>query len=167
MPEATAAAPASGFRPSVFVQITPDNFVTIVCHRSEMGQGVRSSLPALIADELGASMTRVKVVQGDADKAYGDQNTDGSSSVRQSFTELRYLGATARARGLLDDKGLPWRLHVALGEPAERIIHRAVRISASGIVIGSRGLGVTESLLLGSVTSKLMHQGGPPLAIVP
>lgn len=93
---AAAAAPASGFRPSVFVQITPDNFVTIVCHRSEMGQGVRSSLPALIADELGASMTRVKVVQGDADKAYGDQNTDGSSSVRQSFTELRYLGATAR-----------------------------------------------------------------------
>lgn len=94
---AAAAAPASGFRPSVFVQITPDNFVTIVCHRSEMGQGVRSSLPALIADELGASMTRVKVVQGDADKAYGDQNTDGSSSVRQSFAELRYLGATARA----------------------------------------------------------------------
>ncbi len=92
-----AAAPASGFRPSVFVHIAPDNLVTIVCHRSEMGQGVRSSLPVLIADELGASMTHVKVVQGDADTAYGDQNTDGSSSVRKAFAELRYLGATARA----------------------------------------------------------------------
>jgi isoquinoline 1-oxidoreductase beta subunit len=92
-----AAAPAAGdFRPSVFIRITADNLVTIVCHRSEMGQGVRSSLPALIADELGASMAHVKVVQGDADKAYGDQNTDGSSSIRQSFSELRYLGATAR-----------------------------------------------------------------------
>ena len=92
-----AAAPAAGdFRPSVFIRITADNLVTIVCHRSEMGQGVRSSLPVLIADELGASMAHVKVVQGDADKAYGDQNTDGSSSIRQSFSELRYLGATAR-----------------------------------------------------------------------
>lgn len=96
---ADPAAPSAlaGFRPSVFVHVAPDGTVTIVCHRSEMGQGVRSSLPVLIADELGASMSRVKVVQGDGDEAYGDQNTDGSSSVRKRFEDLRYLGATARA----------------------------------------------------------------------
>ncbi|RYE91629.1 MAG: xanthine dehydrogenase family protein molybdopterin-binding subunit, partial [Myxococcales bacterium] len=67
-----------------------------VCHRSEMGQGVRSSLPVLIADELGADMARVTIVQGDGDKAYGDQNTDGSSSVRKRFGDLRAAGAAAR-----------------------------------------------------------------------
>ncbi len=79
----------------------------------------------------------------------------------------RALGATARARDLLDARGLPWRLHVALGEPAERIIHRAVRISASGIVIGSRGLNAIESLLFGSVAYKVMHLSPLPVLVVP
>ena len=79
----------------------------------------------------------------------------------------RALGATARARDLLDAKDLPWRLHVALGEPAERIFHRAVRISASGIVIGSRGLNVVESLLFGSVAYKVMHLSPVPVMVVP
>ena len=96
MPTAFPPLPDKGFRPNVFVHVAPDGLVTMVNHRSEMGQGVRSSLPVLIADELGADMARVKIVQGDGDKAYGDQNTDGSSSVRKIFDELRYVGATAR-----------------------------------------------------------------------
>ena len=84
-----SSATASGHRPrpNVFVHVGPDGIVTIVCARSEMGQGVRSTLPALIADELGAEMARVKIVQADGDKAYGDQNTDGSSSVRKAFAD--------------------------------------------------------------------------------
>ena len=70
--------------------------MTIVCHRSEMGQGIRSSLPVLIADELGAQMARVKIVQADGDKAYGDQNTDGSNSIRGIYEDMRRVGATAR-----------------------------------------------------------------------
>ena len=70
--------------------------MTIVCHRSEMGQGIRSSLPVLIADELGAEMARVTIVQADGDKAYGDQNTDGSNSVRGIYEDMRRVGATAR-----------------------------------------------------------------------
>ncbi|PTL85917.1 xanthine dehydrogenase family protein molybdopterin-binding subunit [Vitiosangium sp. GDMCC 1.1324] len=96
MPAVYPPLPAQGFRPTVFVHVAPDGVMTIVCHRSEMGQGVRSSLPVLIADELGADLARVKVTQGDGDSAYGDQNTDGSSSVRMFFTDLRYVGATAR-----------------------------------------------------------------------
>lgn len=95
-PTSWPAVPEGGLRPGAFVHVAPDGTVTIVCHRSEMGQGVRSSLPVLIADELGADMARVKIVQGDGDKAYGDQNTDGSSSVRKQFADLRKAGAAAR-----------------------------------------------------------------------
>ena len=87
---------APGLNPNAFVHVAPDGTVTIVCHRSEMGQGIRSSLPVLIADELGADMARVKIVQADGDKKYGDQNTDGSNSVRGIYYDMRRAGATAR-----------------------------------------------------------------------
>ncbi|TMB22579.1 MAG: xanthine dehydrogenase family protein molybdopterin-binding subunit, partial [Deltaproteobacteria bacterium] len=86
----------SGFDPNVFVHVATDGLVTLVCARSEMGQGVRSTIPALLADELGADMARVKLVQGDADKKYGDQKTDGSTSIRKGYEGLRQAGATAR-----------------------------------------------------------------------
>ena len=79
---ASQSPAASGLAPNVFVHIAPDSTVSIVCHRSEMGQGIRSSLPVVLADELGADWSRVRVVQGDADVRYGDQNTDGSRSVQ-------------------------------------------------------------------------------------
>ncbi|WP_164002793.1 xanthine dehydrogenase family protein molybdopterin-binding subunit [Pyxidicoccus caerfyrddinensis] len=85
-----------GLNPNAFVHVAPDGLVTIVCHRSEMGQGIRSSLPVLIADELGADMARVRILQADGNKAYGDQNTDGSSSVRGIYDDMRRAGATAR-----------------------------------------------------------------------
>ncbi|MDB4964979.1 MAG: Isoquinoline 1-oxidoreductase beta subunit [Myxococcales bacterium] len=94
--DAAEEAKAPGLNPNPFVHVGFDGLVTIVCARSEMGQGVRSSLPVLIADELGATLARVKVVQADGDAKYGDQNTDGSSSVRNFFDDLRRAGATAR-----------------------------------------------------------------------
>jgi isoquinoline 1-oxidoreductase beta subunit len=60
---APAAATVHDFSPNVFIHISPDNQVTIICHRSEMGQGIRSSLPVLIADELGADTRTIKIVQ--------------------------------------------------------------------------------------------------------
>jgi isoquinoline 1-oxidoreductase beta subunit len=88
---------AAGLNPNVFVHVAPDGMVTIVCHRSEMGQGIRSSLPVLIADELGAQMGRVKIQQAVGDKKYGDQNTDGSNSIRGLYEDMRLMGATARS----------------------------------------------------------------------
>jgi isoquinoline 1-oxidoreductase beta subunit len=93
-PGSPPASPA--LKPNVFVHVATDGLVTIVCHRSEMGQGIRSSLPVLIADELGADMARVRIVQADGDKAYGDQNTDGSNSIRGIYEDMRRMGATAR-----------------------------------------------------------------------
>ncbi|TMA27383.1 MAG: xanthine dehydrogenase family protein molybdopterin-binding subunit [Deltaproteobacteria bacterium] len=91
------ASSGAGLTPNVFVHVAPDGAVTIVCHRSEMGQGVRSTLPALLADELGADPQRVRIDQADGDKKYGDQNTDGSSSIRNRYEELRRVAAAARA----------------------------------------------------------------------
>lgn len=88
---------SEGFRPNVFVHLAGDGALTIVCARSEMGQGVRSTIPALIADELGADPARVVIEQAVGDKKYGDQNTDGSSSIRNAYDDLRRAGATARA----------------------------------------------------------------------
>ena len=83
--------------PRLFVEIAADGTVSIICIRSEMGQGVRTSVALVVADELGADWARVKVRQapGDEEK-YGNQNTDGSRSLRQSFLALRRAGAAAR-----------------------------------------------------------------------
>src|SRR3954447_3837084 len=89
-------AKVPGLNPNAFIHLGPDGIVTIVCQRSEMGQGIRSSLPVLIADELGADMGRATIRQADGDAAYGDQNTDGSNSVRSIFDDMRRVGATAR-----------------------------------------------------------------------
>ena len=83
--------------PHLFVAIAPDGTVTVTCIRSEMGQGVRTSVALVVADELGADWARVKVAQAVGDEPrYGNQNTDGSRSLRQSFAALRRAGAAAR-----------------------------------------------------------------------
>src|SRR5467141_2889779 len=82
--------------PSVYVAIDTDGTAYIVAHRSEMGNGVRTSLPRIVADELDADWARVKVVQATGDEKYGDQDTDGSHSVVSVFVTLREAGATAR-----------------------------------------------------------------------
>jgi isoquinoline 1-oxidoreductase beta subunit len=94
--KAKAGDPRVGLEPNVFVHVAPDGQVTLVCARSEMGQGVRSTIPALMADELGANPSRVRIEQADGDKRYGDQNTDGSSSIRNAYDDLRRAAATAR-----------------------------------------------------------------------
>ncbi|NMP30909.1 xanthine dehydrogenase family protein molybdopterin-binding subunit [Thalassotalea sp. M1531] len=96
MPKALASGAATKFEPSVYVHINSDNTVGIVVHRSEMGQGIRTSIPMIVADELEADWQQVQVIQGLGDKKYGSQNTDGSRSVRRFYQPLREAGATAR-----------------------------------------------------------------------
>jgi isoquinoline 1-oxidoreductase subunit beta len=83
--------------PLVFVAIGEDGIVSIVCHRSEMGQGVRTGMPMIVADELEADWKRVRVVQATGDeKRFGNQDTDGSRSTRHFFEPMRRCGAAAR-----------------------------------------------------------------------
>lgn len=79
----------------------------------------------------------------------------------------RALEATARARAVLEAANLPWRMHVAMGDPAERILELAARLNVSGIVIGSRGLNAVEGLLFGSVAYKVVHLSRVPVVVVP
>ena len=124
VPEARAEGPKVVLEehPSLFVQIAPDGGVKIVCQRSEMGQGVRSSIPALIADELGADMARVTIVQADGDKKYGDQNTDGSHSIRGQYDALRKIGAAARMM-LVAAAAKEWRVKEATCEVRDHAVH--------------------------------------------
>jgi isoquinoline 1-oxidoreductase subunit beta len=91
-----ALAPAKEWSPSVYLGIEPDGTVIIIAHRSEMGTGIRTALPMVAADELEADWQRVRIEQALGDPKYGDQNTDGSKSIREFYLPLRQAGATAR-----------------------------------------------------------------------
>ncbi|MEM9588774.1 MAG: molybdopterin cofactor-binding domain-containing protein, partial [Planctomycetota bacterium] len=89
-------ASVDDFAPDFFVSVAPDSTVTILAHRSEMGTGIRTMLPRIVADELEADWDRVVIQQAPGDKRLGDQNTDGSNSIRFFFDRMRVAGATAR-----------------------------------------------------------------------
>lgn len=91
-----ADADNAAFHPSVYVGIQPDGQVIIVVHRSEMGTGIRTSLPMVLADELEADWKRVRIEQAIGDRKYGSQNTDGSNSIVGFYQPFRQAGATAR-----------------------------------------------------------------------
>jgi isoquinoline 1-oxidoreductase beta subunit len=97
------------FHPNLFVGIQRDGTVFIVAHRSEMGTAIRTSLPLVLADELDADWKRVKIDQAIGDKRYGEQNTDGSRSVRNFFDTMRQGGATARWM-LIQAAALQWKV---------------------------------------------------------
>ncbi len=85
------------FEPSVYLRIGEDGIVTVIVHRSEMGQGVRTGLAMAMADELEADWGSVRIEQAIGDAKYGDQNTDGSTSIRNGgWMKFREAGAAAR-----------------------------------------------------------------------
>jgi isoquinoline 1-oxidoreductase beta subunit len=96
-PSATALAASAPFEPNAWLCIDPDGAVTITVARSELGQGVRTSLAMIVAEELDADWSTVRVAPAVADPKYGNMTTAGSSSVRGSWERLRRAGATARA----------------------------------------------------------------------
>lgn len=112
--------------PLVFVAIDEYNTVTIVCHRSEMGQGIRTSLPMVVADELDANWLHVKVEQAPADEEkYGNQDTDGSRSMRHFFMPMRRVGAAARQM-LQTAAAERWKVPVQeVKAEMHRIVHTA------------------------------------------
>jgi isoquinoline 1-oxidoreductase beta subunit len=111
--------------PLAFVAIADDGTVTIVCHRSEMGQGVRTSMPMIVADELEADWKRVRVAQAPGDeRRFGNQDTDGSRSTRHFFDPMRRCGAAARA---MLEAAAADRWRVPVGEVEARnheVVHR-------------------------------------------
>jgi isoquinoline 1-oxidoreductase subunit beta len=98
--------------PRIFVAISPDGLVTVTCHRQEMGQGVRTSIAMVVADELDADWSRVRVAQAQGNEPrYGNQDTDGSRSLRHFFMPMRRAGAAARTM-LEQAAAAQWRVPV-------------------------------------------------------
>jgi len=94
----TKAASVNTFSPSEFIRITSNGNITLISHRPEIGQGVKTALPMIIAEELDVDWEQVNIEQAHADtKAFGLQTAGGSQSVRKDYKRLRKLGATARA----------------------------------------------------------------------
>ncbi|MCY1012484.1 molybdopterin-dependent oxidoreductase [Nannocystis pusilla] len=158
--KAAAEAEGAGLRPNLFVHVTPNGGVQIVCARSEMGQGVRSSLPVLIADELGADMSRVEVVQAPGDPAYGDQNTDGSHSVRGFYDALRKLGACARMM-LIAAAAKQWKVAPNTCTAHDHAVHHEASGRSLGfgeLAIAASKLPVPKDILL-RPKAELLHVG--------
>ena len=118
--------------PRVFVAIAPDGTVTILAHRAEMGTGVRTSLPLIVAEEMEADWARVKVVQAPGDEVkFGNQDTDGSRSTRHYLIPMREIGASAR---VMLEAAAAKRLGVPVTE-VKAVNHEVVH-SASGRHLG-------------------------------
>ena len=90
------ASGAADFEPDLWVSLLPSGEVKIVAHRSEMGTGIATALPMIVADEMEADWDRVTIEQAPGDARLGDQNTDGSRSVRQFYEIMRRVGASMR-----------------------------------------------------------------------
>ncbi|MEJ0018256.1 MAG: molybdopterin cofactor-binding domain-containing protein [Acetobacteraceae bacterium] len=126
-PVSQANAATATFMPNLFVAIAPTGQVTIVVSRSEMGTGIRTSLAMVLADELDADWHDVRVEQAQGDAKYGDQNTDGSKSIRLLLTTMREAGAAAR--------------HMLVAAAAQRwqVAATACHTEAGAVVLGAAG----------------------------
>src|SRR5271169_1006586 len=102
-----ASSGKESFSPNAYLRITPDNKVTIVVARSEMGQGVRTALPMILAEELEADWKEIEVEQAGASTLFGDQTTGGSASIRTTWDPMRKAGAAAREM-LISAAALNW-----------------------------------------------------------
>ena len=132
---ARAADASAAFAPNAWVRITPDDRITVVCGSAEMGQGVLTAIPMLLAEELDADWARVGVEQAPVDKAYanpmfGMQATGGSTTVRAHWEPLRKAGAAAREM-LVAAAAAQWQV-----EPASLRTERSRVIAADGRTLG-------------------------------
>ncbi|MFZ9747263.1 MAG: molybdopterin cofactor-binding domain-containing protein [Opitutaceae bacterium] len=137
------AAPAGGeFRPNAFIRIAPSGAVTIVSKQPEMGQGVKTSLPMIIAEQLEVPWSAVTIEQGDFnEKLYGGQSAGGSRSTPNNYDQFHLLGATVRTM-LVEAAAQTWKVPAAECRAVEgTVVHR------SGKKLGYGALAATAATL--------------------
>ena len=132
---AESLEPGGGFEPSAFLRLDADGAITIWANKSEMGQGVRTSLAMAVAEELDADWSKVKVQQASSAAKFGDLGiTGGSQSTRSTFKPYRVVGATAREM-LISAAAAKWKVDRATCK-AEKgfIVHGAKRLAYGELV---------------------------------
>jgi isoquinoline 1-oxidoreductase beta subunit len=133
---------ADAFSPNVFIRIGRDGVVTLVSKQPEIGQGIKTSLPMVIAEELEIDWKDVRIVQGDLNPAYGSQGAGGSTSTPTNYNDFHRLGATARTI-LVQAAGQTWGVPVS----ECRAAHGAVHHMPSGRKLGYGALVPAASTL--------------------
>jgi len=133
---------AGPWHAGVYLALDVDGVVSIIAHRSEMGTGIRTSLPMVVAEELEADWSRVRIVQAVGDEKYGSQNTDGSCSITDFMQAMRVAGATART---MLEQAAAARWQVPLGEVAAQA--HVVRHAPSGRTLAFGDLVTAASAL--------------------
>src|SRR5256885_8839682 len=141
-----AQAAEAEFKPNAYLQVGSDNVVTVVCGLSEMGQGVHTAIPMLLAEELDANWSRVRVVQAPVDPAFANpifhtQATGGSTSVRGHWEPMRKAGAAAREM-LVGAAAATWNV-----DPSQCRTEK-------GVVYGPGGKKVTYGQLVGAAAKQ-------------
>jgi isoquinoline 1-oxidoreductase beta subunit len=151
-----AAAPAStDFAPNAFLRISPDNTVTVICKHIEFGQGPYTGVATVIADELDADWSQIKVDSAPADaklyanSAFGIQGTGGSTAMFNSWDELRKAGAEARAR-LIAAAAETWK-----ADPSQITIEK-------GVVKGPGGKSATLGELASAAQAVVLKGDAKP-----
>lgn len=151
---ALAAAPGATFAPNAWVRITPDNRVKVICASAEMGQGVLTAIPMMLAEELDADWKLVSVERAPIDKAYtnpafGIQATGGSTTVRAHWEPLRRAGAAARQM-LVAAAAAQWKVPVdECRTEASHVIHPSgQKLSYGALVEAAAKVPVPEKPVL-------------------
>jgi isoquinoline 1-oxidoreductase beta subunit len=141
-PSKAKAPAAAEFKPNAFIRIAPDGTVTLISKQPEIGQGIKTSLPMVIAEELEVDWKDVVIKQGDLDPVYGSQSAGGSRSTPTNYEEFHRLGATARTM-LVQAAALTWKVPVDQVYAQDSAVHHP----ASGRRLGYGQLAVKAATL--------------------
>ena len=121
----SGAAPLGGFKPNAFISISSQGVVTLISKQPEIGQGIKTSLPMVIAEELEVNWKDVRIVQGDLNPAYGVQSAGGSTSTPNNYNNFLRLGATARTM-LVQAAAQTWKVPIGECLAANSAVHHQV-----------------------------------------
>ena len=122
---------ADGFDPNIWIHIPNSGAISLVVHRSEMGQQARTSCAMMLAEELCVELDQITVIQAQGDAKFGDQNTDGSTTGRKNWTPLREAGAYAREM-LISAAAKKWNVdRKTLNAEKGTIVHKATSQTAT------------------------------------
>nr|WP_314860916.1 molybdopterin cofactor-binding domain-containing protein [uncultured Undibacterium sp.] len=144
--QVTKPTEGAAFTPSALIKISSDGTVTLISKQPEIGQGIKTSLPMVIAEELEVNWKDVKIVQGDLNPAYGSQFAGGSLSTPLNYEEFLKLGALARTM-LIDAAAQTWNVPVAeCHAEKSKVIHKASKrqLSYASLVAKAASLPVPD-----------------------